>query len=310
MRAVILLTILFNTCQVAIGQKFLSRIDSLTTAAEVEKLLRLFDRYNEQFTIKPITSFTNEYRTTGSCKAMADSLGITEAFYKTDFDKNGYTDLLAIGDHNEFSIFILMNYGRDSVKLTGLTRGFLEPCSFPKIINDTIIRYTYYKQPGWKLKDPISGLQTKDLVFKFGDFVEQNPKPANYGIEKIEYRTTGCYGECPIFTLSINKDQSAVFSAGAFNRRTEKSRPVIGTFRATIKDSSFSAIIDLLNYIDFPHLKDDYVVHWNHDQTSILTVTYNNGQVKTIKDYGLLGSYGLQRLYHLLFDMRFNQDWK
>jgi hypothetical protein len=310
MRSAILLTILFNTWQPAIGQKFPSRIDSLTTAADVEKLLRVLDRYYEQFTIKPITSFTNEYRASGSCKAMADSLGITEAFYKTDFDKNGYTDLLAIGGHNNFSIFIIMNYGRDSVKLTRLTRGFLEPCSFPKIINDTIIRYTYYAQPGWKLKDPISGLQTKDLVFKFGDFVEQNPKPANYEIEKIEYRTTGCYGECSIFTLSIKKDQSAVFSAGAFNRRTEKSRPVIGTFRATVKDNSFSEIIGLLNYIDFPHLKDDYSVNWTDDQTCTLAITYNNGQVKTIKDYGLLGSYGLQRLYHLLFDLRFNQDWE
>lgn len=291
------------------GQKLLSKIDSINSGEEVEKLIRSFDKSYESFTLQNINAFQSRYGTTYSCRRIADSLNITQAFYKSDFDHNGLTDLLAIGNLYNFSIFIVMNYGQDSLKLNRLTRRSFQDCTFPQIHNDTILQYYYMPDPDWRTKAKPS-LQRKDLIFKFGDFVEYNPAPKNYNIEKIEYQTTMCFGTCPVFSISIDKNRAGLFKAEAYNRKTEDSKEIKGTFKTTVDEDSYSEIINLLNYIDFPNLKDDYAVNWTDDQTCKLKITYNNGQVKTIRDYGLIGTYGLDRLYQLLFALRFNQDWK
>lgn len=291
------------------GQKFLSKIDSLNSKADVEKLIHSFDKDYQKFTLKPISQFESDYNTKGFCKKIADSLGITKSFYKADFDNNGYTDLLAIGDYYDFKIFVVMNYGHNSLKLNRLTRRSFQDCTFPKILNDTLIRYYFIQQPNWSDTNQSATLQYKDLTFKYGDFVEYNLQPKNYSIEKIEYQTTMCFGSCPKFYISILKDKSSTFKAEAYNRELRNSKEIKGEFNTTLADTSFREIINLLNYIDFPNLKDNYAVGWTDDQTCTLTITYNNGQVKKIRDYGLIGTYGLDRLYQLLFDLRFNQNW-
>lgn len=110
--------------------------------------------------------------------------------------------------------------------------------------------------------------------------------------------------------MSVLGDKSATFKAESYNRRVGNSREIKGVFHTTISDTAFFDIINLLDYIDFPNLEDNYSVGRTDDQTSVLTVTYNNGKVKTIRDYGLVGTFGLDRLYHLFFNLRYNQNWK
>jgi hypothetical protein len=309
MRKTLLFAVLLTTTQIAIGQRLRSSIDSINSDKEVEKLIHSINEGYQKFTLKPITEFKGRYREDEPCKMMADSLNITKSWYKSDFDNNGYTDLLAIGEYDGFNIFVVMNYGHDSLKVNRLTRKSFQECTFPKIINDSILRYYYMREPDGREKNQSTALLYKDLIFKYGDFIEYNPKPNNYSIEKIEYQTTPCFGTCPVFYMSISKDRSAIFKAVIYNRKKRNLKQVEGKFNATLKDSSFLEIWNLLNYIDFPNLNDNYAVNWTDDQTCTLTITYNNGQVKKIRDYGLIGSYGLDRLYQLLFDLRFNQDW-
>ena len=58
------------------------------------------------------------------------------------------------------------------------------------------------------------------------------------------------------------------------------------------------------------NVKEKYAVNWSDDQTSILTITYDGGKTKTIKDYGLVGTFGLNRVYDLIFKLRDNQQWR
>jgi hypothetical protein len=51
-------------------------------------------------------------------------------------------------------------------------------------------------------------------------------------------------------------------------------------------------------------------VGWTDDQTCTLKITYDNGKTKTITDYGKIGTYGLNRVYSILFSLRQNQKWK
>lgn len=286
-----------------------SKIDTILTDQEIEKVINSFFPGNEYFKLQKINTIQNKYGDTSFCRRIADSLGITESFYKADLDKNGYTDLLAIGGFNNFNIFVVMNYGGDSLALTRLTRDHFQECSFPKIIRDTVIRYYNMHYPGRReTGQPV--FQQRDLVFKFGEWVELNPTPRTYQVEKIELEITPCYGRCPVFSISIDKDRTAIFKAERNNKQTNDSKEIKGTFKTTIQQHSYATIISLLNYIDFTRLKDQYAVNWTDDQTAILKITYNNGQVKQINDYGMMGTYGLDRLYQLISDLRFNQDWK
>ncbi|HYM93728.1 MAG TPA: DUF6438 domain-containing protein [Chitinophagaceae bacterium] len=145
--------------------------------------------------------------------------------------------------------------------------------------------------------------QFDTLVYKFGGFVEENQNPPNYDIDSVEFHTTYCYGSCPVFSIAMNNTGNTVYTAGTYN-------PKQGKFTAALKKNNFSDIIGLINYLSIKSLSDDYKVSWTDDQTCWLTVKFSDGTIKTIKDYGLKGTFGLRLLYSLFFDLRSNQDWK
>ena len=283
------------------------KIDNLKTEKEVENFVKSFDRKRyERFTISKIQDIKNRYGEKNNfCKKIADSLNITKSFYKADFDQNGLTDILVIGKYYDFNIFVAMDFGKDSLKLYTLTRRSFQNCVVPeisKIGDKTVINYYDDSEPNEIIK--------KVLVYKFGDFIEYNNNPKEYNIEKIEYQTTMCYGTCPKFSITIDKNKNGTFDAQNYNRKERKRKEIKGEFTTTIKEEDYNSVIELLNYIDFPNLKDNYAVGWTDDQSCTLKITYDNGKIKEIKDYGLIGTFGLNRLYNLMFDLRFSQEWK
>lgn len=126
-----------------------SVIDSLNSEKAVEEfarkirypILKKFNRktedvsfnFLEKFELKKIKDLDRDSRfdIDSLTKIIADSLQITESFYKTDIDNNGFTDLILIGDNKgcigsnlkpnssrscDFSIYSFMNFGNDSIK--------------------------------------------------------------------------------------------------------------------------------------------------------------------------------------------------
>ena len=280
--------------------KYHNSIDDINDAKQIEKLLKTIDKRYTDFKINNILKFSDS-----DCQRLSDSLKL-KSFTKIDFDKNGYTDLLVIGEWSHHTILLILDSGGNKFSIKHLTRRIFQECSFPKIStegNEIFIDYYSFKEPAWRNDDTITGLQSKRLIYKFGDFVEFNIAPQNHNIEKIEYSTTGCYGSCPIFSLDINSDRTAKFNATRYNEPD-------GKFGGIINDVDYSTLIALLNYIDFPNLKNNYSVNWTDDQGCTLTITYDNGKTKTINDYGLIGTYGLDRTYDFLFNLRKNQNWK
>jgi len=288
-----------------------TKIENLKTDKEVENFIKSF--HKKKYAKFKIFKF-KEYKGEGEiCKKIADSLNITKSFYKADFDNNGLTDILVIGKYYGLNIFVVMDFGENNLKLYNLKKNYFPYCIVPKISkigNKTVINYYYEKEHSWlNLKKKFEIIK-KTWVYKFGDFVEYNYNPKEYNIEKIEYETTPCFGFCSVFTIKIDQSKNAIFNAKMYNRKGRKGKEIKGIFQTKIKENDYSKIVQLLNYIDFPNLKDNYSVGWTCDQSCILTVTYNNGKVKKINDYGLKGTSGLINLYGLMFNLRFNQDWK
>ena len=221
-------------------------------------------------------------------------------FLKIDLNSDGLTDLLINGTY----LFAIVDNGNGNFEAS-----FIDRRSFMNKKYTLAHILVSDKQPKVIVKafrdefNPEKAYISDTLVYKYGGFVDYTKKPEALYIEKISFSTSGCYGTCPVFELSVNIDGTATFDAEEFN-------DLKGNFTGSIEKQVLDALFNLVNYIGVGHLKDRYKVNWTDDQTADLTITYKNGTVKHISDYGLIGTFGLQRLYELMFAFRLSQKWK
>jgi hypothetical protein len=132
----------------------------------------------------------------------------------------------------------------------------------------------------------------------------------------VEYKAGACFGSCPIFTITINPDRTAIFEAEHFNfsktfSKGEFDKPREGTFTGIIKESDYQKLIQLLDGLKVKSLNEKYGNRNVTDMaTSYLTVKFADGTTKQLEDYGKKGSEKLVELYRFFEDLRHNQDWK
>ena len=277
--------------------KFNNKIDDVKTVDDIDKLLDYIDKKRfETYIIKENLEFE-----TVACGDLAKEIQ-AKSWTKADFDNNGYTDILIIGESGRDSVVVL-DIGKNNFVYKNLTKEIFPQCSLPVVVNKENQALINYYEDGKYYKNGTQ-LNPKVLIYKFWDFVEINSSFQTHQIEKIEYKTSGCFGTCPAFELTIDSNKNATFKPVAFNKKKK------GTFKGTIRNFEYDELTGLLNYIDFPNLKDSYAVNWTDDQSSQLIVTYDGGKVKKINDYGLIGTFGLSRVYKMLFYLRDNQSWK
>jgi hypothetical protein len=313
--------LLLNSCnsQSQSDPHYNLNFDQIVNEEQAEALVRFVNKDYSNFKIYQKERYANEI-----CSNLFDSPQV-KPFVITDLDNNGYSDLLVMGEldyidlttignvrylnnGNPFCIIYILNFGNDSISTAILPAMGKEICSFPIVNkstqNITFIDY-YYENINQISKKEVSGLSHKKLIFKFGGFIEYNDSPKDFHIQKIEFETTPCLGNCPDFSFTIYSDRKVEYNAQAFNY-------VNGKFEMVMDKDSYSDLTALLNYINFPYLEDKYSPKINDDQGCLLTITYNNGKVKNIQDYALGRNdvFGLLRLYQLFFDLRHNQSWK
>jgi len=284
-----------------------NRIDDIASEKEIETLLVMIDEKYKNFRVNNPIDYKYGFKDKSDteCRYFNDSLK-PRPWVRVDFDGNGYTDLLVIGWRYNHSVICILDRGENNFYIKTITRRSFQECTFPivSVIDDNpIILYYSINEANWFSDKFKKFLKADTLVFRFGDFVEFNSKPAQHKIEKIEYKTGGCYGTCPIFSLTIDPNRKAIFTATKYNKRK-------GKYFATIDTSSFNQLIGIINYIDFETLRSNYKVNWTDDQDCSLKITYDGGKTKVIDDYGLIGTFGLNRTYRILFRLRENQKWK
>lgn len=232
---------------------------------------------------------------------------------KADFDHNGLTDLLVLGSENYRYLFCIMDL--DSVyKIIDLSRDNNYDCNFPVVRDDKIVYY--FEEPPdydkaekhWQnYWEKIRHLEHITLVYKFGDFVEENPAPVHHDIQQLIFIMKGCWGPCPIFQMTIEQDGSVVLDVLEYFMFHD--RDTMGTFDFSISPLSLDTLRDLLDYTDFPHLRDSFAVEWTDDVTSLLFINYDGGLTKNIYDYGMMGTFGLHRVYEYLLELLAREYW-
>lgn len=298
----------------------LSKIDSLKTNDNVQEFVRKFDTEYEEFELKRIQDFDRDYKTDSITKIIANKLGVTKSYYKTDFDRNGYTDLLVIGDNKDcwgekscsFNSIVIMNFGNDSLKYINIVRDS-RTSMVPTIVkrkDETLLVINNPDIITWKNEKYKDGY-IDSLIYRNGDFIEYNPKVVKHRIKRIEFSTGPCFGTCPIFSLSLIKNGKSEFIPEANNfSKNNWDEDAKGKLICNIEEEKWNELTELINYINFANLKNDYAVNWTDDQSCTLKIVYDNNKTKVIRDYGLIGTFGLKNLYKQLFELRFNQEWK
>ena len=180
-------------------------IDSINTATQLSSLISKVDNRYKDFKINNELKFENRY-SGKNYKKIADSLKV-QPWTKADFDNNGLTDILVVGNWYEHCVICILDKG-DKYELKRITRRSFQDCTFPIVENNTI-KYYFESVPERVNWDKPRQLEQITLIYKFGDFIEKSKTTATNKIEKIEYTTTGCYGTCPIFNLTINSDRTS-----------------------------------------------------------------------------------------------------
>ncbi len=299
--------VLFQSCYGQANGKVIHKpnfIDSIKTAKQIEELIFKINKRYADFKVNEALKYSNDYSGI-NCKKISDSLKV-KPWQIPDFDNNGLNDMLIVGNWSDPHIICILDKGNGNYEINPITRRSFQECTFP-VVNNNRINYYFESHTDVGDRHKPRKLEQIVLVYQSGDFIEENPSPASYKIDKIEYSTTGCFGICPIFKMTINADRTASWLADRFNK--VNGSEVKGNYTSIITEDKYSEIINLLNYIDFVKLKDSYAVDWTDDQSSTLTITYDNRKTKIITDYGLIGTYGLNRVYQMLFALRTNQKW-
>lgn len=255
----------------------LTKIDSLASISEVENFINSID-----------TSFSKDnYR----LEMLKDSTHLMQPYCKGDFDNNGYTDLFVAGKYNQGFMYsyAFMNYGNDSINHFRLHESGTD--LIPKVIRKNNQDLLVLKK-GSKFN-----FNVDTLIYKYGNLINYNSKPKKYKIEKISFNGFNIRGEYAII-IEQNLNTSFKLSKGI--------NDTLYYYKAQRKISSneYNELIDLLNYMDFPSLKEKYFERSSSHIMCDLTINYNNGKTKFILDDGMENHYSLKALYSKFEDLK------
>jgi len=280
---------------------FANKMDSLQSDSDVYRFLITID---SNYRGLNVNAFNIIYSDPAERK-IADSLHI-KMWQKIDLNNDGQTDILVYGYSNVAKLFLIA-YDHGKYDIYDVPINTMPFTVFPIIKKDgdnTYLELNYDNKIKGSAETTIPiQLHNRRFIYKFNVFIEPNTNSFEHTIESITYSSEGCKGECPVFTLSINAKGKAVYESKKYSGEH-------GKYHATIDSSSFNKIICILNYIGFPKLLDNYNMRSVNQPTCYLTITYDDGKVKKIKDYGEEGTNGLVALYDKLIELRETQVWK
>ena len=304
---ILISTILVLVCLSSFSQTLSSQIDKLQSIKEVERFYfeqDLLD-YSKVYAIGK-ENIDSICKHSSTFLALRDSLGIQEDFIKHDFDGNGHTDLLFSYNWNLYDdkfwnyAVAQFSYESDSSKRFNIIPGPYLDCLIPDMKSDSLIDIYYIIKESGRLSKSLK-VRKHVFIYKFDAFIEYNPSPKSYEIEKIELGVR-YYGKSQI---------SNKLKAKRSLRKFEGNRLVRVKDKASIPLKNFQELCRLLSYADFENLEDDYLnMYATGDTYYELKILYNGGQEKSIVFNDNIGPASLHLIRQKIGDLLSKLDWK
>ncbi|MBW4362451.1 DUF6438 domain-containing protein [Flavobacterium taihuense] len=301
----IILTFIFSN--IVFGNK----IDNLKTTKDVIEFVKTvypeygIIRYKDfKYGIFDINSTDSIYSQL-KCKEIF-RIDEIKNWQKIDINNDGLTDLIFISHFYGYTQNVIIDKGKNEFKLIRNIINFDE-CEYIKPIkiqDKNQLRIRKVNLP-FDFDDNIEKyIKIDTLTYKYDSFIELNDKVIiDNKIKSIEIKTNFCFGDCPVFKLTINKNGVAQFDGIEFTKFKGKSTK-------QLNQKIVDEIFDLINYIEIKKLNDYYEVNYTDASTANLDIFFEDGSIKKIKDYGLSGTYGLSALYSKLTQLGTETEWE
>ncbi|QBB71822.1 hypothetical protein ELE36_16470 [Pseudolysobacter antarcticus] len=139
--------------------------------------------------------------------------------------------------------------------------------------------------------------------------LEEGPVPTDESvartaipIDSISLERTPCYGLCPDYSITFNKDGYA-FMEGRGNTAHN------GKFHAEINLHDFIRLCQLVYVANFFNLRDSYSAGWTDDTTMILIVVAGKTK-KRVSDYGDVGPAQVWAMGRAIDAISTTLEWK
>lgn len=276
-----------------------NRVDNLKTDADVIQFINSLHITNEKLRLASPDEIINKH-----CH-IAPRQNI-DIWTKADLNNDGKTDLLVIAsvDGSQIINLVMMDKGNDEFNVSEINYTIAFQCEFITTIRKGNQQLLLFHQANFSydIKAPVEDERVDTLVYQFNAFIEQNKHPADYHIKSITLSSSPCFGTCPVRELDISQSGYVKYIGGNYSKKQ-------GTFHSVIDNTRLNDLISLINYLDVKALKDNYAVDWTDFPTCYLTITFDDGTVKKISDYGERGTFGLRRLYDSVWALIPAQKW-
>lgn len=286
---------------------YANRIDQLKTDQEVADFIVSLDsagfhgKYSPKFYVPSTDSLWRKIPKAAEAKIRN--------WEKADLNGDGLTDIVVLGNWYSTMPFVAIDIGNDKFKLMRLqySHGSEEFAKIIRLKNQLLLLFygskQYINKKGKTLADYYKDTTTIDtLIYRFNSFVEYNPHPKSKKIASITFTTNTCLGICPKFVLTINRQGMAIYDGDSYAEPE-------GKHRLKIAMADLQPLYDALNYIDFKKIREHYAVPWTDSPTATLSITFADGSIKKISDYGERGTWGLRKIYGIFFKLYSTQAW-
>ncbi|WP_165821954.1 hypothetical protein [Hymenobacter edaphi] len=273
-----------------------NRIDGINTAQAVEELIHAADTagHFSYVTVSDTLSIRNR-----DCKCQARKRGV-KPWVKADFDGNGRTDLLAIGDANRQEVLLVMAFDGDKYTVRRVNYGS-KYCFLPVVADKGVTKLIEAKSYVRRFGGRLGTSRRYRLVYKHGGLIEYNPQPGAQRVESIALSYFMSYHR------KVKVDMTITDSGFVVCR--EETDGVVTNRVAGLAKAEFEALTDLINYAGIGRRRATYTRSGNHHPHYYLTVAYEGG-FKQIDDDGGEGSMGLELLYEKMLALRNSLRWQ
>lgn len=242
-----------------------------------------------------------------------DSADQNQYWFKGDFNHDGLNDIFVYGKgesksrkQNLTSPELFFIIGGKKLNKIDIPIWYFKNIFNHSLINLNMIEYknrNYISLDYRKFHDKELIMANTDTIFiQYDQPMKFSKNPSVKEISSIDFKTTPCYGSCPVFELHINSKRDAIYNGIKYVNK-------IGEQRMIADQTDWNYIKSMLKNIRVQELDSIYSVNWTDSQTGYLVVTFKDGSKKRIEDYGLEGNLGLYFLFNFLFDLaNFNNN--
>ena len=122
-------------------------------------------------------------------------------------------------------------------------------------------------------------------------------------IESIQMERSMCYGTCPSYTTTLNRDGTAQYFGDAYVER-------LGAYEGTLAPRDFAHLCQLTRDISFDNLESEYRGGGWTDSSDVIVAVTRFGKATEVLDYSETGPSQLWALENSIDAVASRIEWK